>query len=181
MNIEQIILVILSGLGVFHGFFIAAVLWNNKVGAVFANRLLSILMVVLSLRIGKSVIFEFYKPLPILYIYLGLCLLMFIGPLFLLYCRKLISQEQYILKAELLHFVPGVVFILLSILFEQIGFNNLSQAIAMLLFIIFYAHFFIYLLYVNFKYFKSGSLNTIPPEIRTWFKLLLYGFAILIL
>ena len=174
MNITQILIVVLSGLGVFHGFFIAILLWSYKGPALLSNRLLSLLMIILSLRIGKSVVMEFTEGLNTLYIYAGLCLLLFIGPLFLLYCKSVIFKEQSIARSSLIHFLPGLFFLLLTVPFQLTGFQNLPEAIAILLFVIFYVHLLAYLLVARRQYIRKGINNT-SKEISNWLNILFFG------
>ena len=127
MDVGQVILIILSGLGVFHGLFVAVVLWNIKGGLSTSNRLLSMLMLVLSLRIAKSVMLTFLPDLETLYVYLGLSLLTLIGPLFLLYSTAIISRSNSIRTLDLLHLLPGFLFILMASPLKIFGFNRMPD------------------------------------------------------
>lgn len=175
MNIQEILLVILSGLGVFHGIFIAILFWNNKDFSTAPNRLLSLLMIILSIRIGKSVVLEFLNGLDIIYVYSGLCLLMFIGPLFYLYCKKLVHKESTIKRVEYFHFFAGAVFLLLAIPLEIIGFKNLPVMVTFGLFIVFYGHFFSYLIAVRLQFFNHKKLVPLSAELKDWLNILFYG------
>ena len=174
MGLQQITLVLLSGLGVFHGIFISILLWNKN-GFSTPNRLLSILMLILSLRIGKSVVLAFTTSLDIIYVYIGLCLIMFLGPLFYLYCKKQVNKEIGITKNDLVHFIPGAIFLILCIPFQLIGFRNLGEITAMLLFISFYSHFLIYLVLVKIKILSPGNLSASSKEVKEWLHILFYG------
>ena len=138
MELQNIILILLSGLGVFHGIFIALVLGNYKGAFNISNKILSVLMIILSIRVGKSVLREFSKNLEIIYVYLGLSLLLFIGPLFYLYSRSLIHKQQSLNKKDWVHFLPGVFFIGLAFPLQQFGFKNLPTPVTALFFFIFY-------------------------------------------
>ena len=171
MTIGQIILIIISGLGIFHGLFLSILLWGTRNTGNISNKILALLMIVLSLRVGKSVLLAFTSSLEIVYVYLGLCLMLFIGPLFLLYCKAVLNRKQMISRKDWLHFLPAVVFIALAAPFQQIGFRNLPTAIAVSLFIVFYLHFLIYLLYVKLTTIRKS----ISGEIKTWLTILFYG------
>ncbi|HEV7349691.1 helix-turn-helix domain-containing protein [Telluribacter sp.] len=175
MHIKQIVLVALSSLGVIHGIFTAALLWNTKVTPAISNKLLSLLMVVLSVRIGKSVVMELSDGLNTLYIYLGLCLIMFIGPLFWLYSKAVIHKMDRITKGELIHFLPGSFLLLLAIPIQNIGFSNIPDGLVVFLFLLFYAHLLSYLLVVKFRYLSSGSAGTLPKESKVWLNILFSG------
>ena len=173
MELQNIILILLSGLGVFHGIFIALVLGNYKGAFNISNKILSVLMIILSIRVGKSVLREFSKNLEIIYVYLGLSLLLFIGPLFYLYSRSLIHKQQSLNKKDWVHFLPGVFFIGLAFPLQQFGFKNLPTPVTALLFFIFYVHLMVYLLLTKKRFLsKSGSQNN---DVIDWLTLLFYG------
>uniref|UniRef100_UPI0035942FFC hypothetical protein n=1 Tax=Aquiflexum sp. TaxID=1872584 RepID=UPI0035942FFC len=65
MSSQDIILVVLSSLGVVHGVFLALYLWSYTKGNSVANKLLSLLLIFLSFRIGKSVFLEFSTNLDV--------------------------------------------------------------------------------------------------------------------
>jgi hypothetical protein len=170
MRLENIILIILSGLGVFHGVFFAFILWNSKTVPHISNRLLSILMLMLSIRIGKSVALAFSENLEIIYIYLGLCLLLFIGPLYYLYSRSLIKKVSALQKADLIHFTPAVFFILLAIPFQVFGFKRIPDLVTALLFLIFYGHFLSYLISVKLTHLRQNGISVHGKELKSWLK-----------
>ena len=175
MDFENIILILLSGLGVFHGIFIALVLWTSKAAFTISNKILSILMIILSIRVAKSVLLEFSKSLDILYIYLGLSLLLFIGPLFYLYSRTLIHKQQSLNKSDWVHFLSGIVFIALAFPLQKFGFRNLPTTVTALLFFIFYSHLLIYLLLVKKRFLSKSGSAVQSNEVREWLTILFYG------
>ncbi|WP_207496966.1 helix-turn-helix domain-containing protein [Aridibaculum aurantiacum] len=174
MSIGQIILIIVSGLGIFHGLFTAVLLWSTKAPNPLSNKLLSAVMVVLSLRVGKSVIMAFVDRFPMLYVYLGLCLMLFIGPLFLIYAKTVLQKNFALSKKELLHFVPAVVFIALGFPMQQFGFRNLPEYIAIFCFLFFYIHFLSYILFSWLKVIKAAESTT---ETKAWVNILTIGLS----
>ena len=170
MDIEEILLIILSGLGIFHGLFLAVMLWSDNI----SNRILSILMIILSFRIGKSVLMAYTGSLPIVYIYLGLCLMMFIGPLFLLYSKSLIEKPAKLKISVYAHFIPGFIFMLLSVPMVKMGFRNISVFVAVALYLAIYAHYLCYLLYVKFIVDRSNSIP-LNPDVKKWLNILFFG------
>ena len=180
MALQEVIIIILSGIGVFHGLLVAAVLWNYKGALVLSNRLLSVLMLTLSLRIGKSVALSFSQNLEILYVYLGLCLLTVIGPLFLLYSKSTILKSNMIEKAGWLHFLPGGFLILLALPFEAYGFRQIPDSFVAILFFFFYGHLLAYLLVTKFKVINpAGKAASVSREIVKWLDVLFYGLVCL--
>ena len=172
MSVAQILLISISGLGIFHGLFVAILLWSTDSKSNISNKILGCIMFVLSLRVGKSVLLVFTDNLPILYIYLGLCLMLFIGPLFLLYSKALVKRLVGIAPGEFTHFAPGLVFIVLALPLQTIGFNNIPDWIAGMFYIFFYLHFLGYVLFVKFKIIRQ--LDS-PAETRLWLNILFFG------
>ena len=117
---------------------------------------------------------EFTADLPIIFIYLGLCLLLFLGPLFYLYCRALLNKEQKIIRQDLLHFVPGFAFMFLAVVFQNIGFKNLPVVMTAILFFIFYFHFVAYLVLIKIRFLSAGSTSLTNPT-KKWLNILFYG------
>jgi AraC-like DNA-binding protein len=134
-------------------------------------------MLILSIRIGKSVLKEFSKGFDIVYIYLGLCLLLTVGPLFYLYCRTSIDKEKSLRIKDLLHFVPALVFFLLTYPFYVYGFKNLSEAFAAMLFFIFYAHYMCYLLVARKRYITKTASRASDKNLVEWLTILFYGLT----
>lgn len=172
MSIGQITLIIISGLGVFHGLFLTVLLWTNKESANISNKLLGWMMIILSIRVGKSVVMAFASNLQTIYIYLGLCLMMFIGPLFLLYSKAVLTRAQRINPNQLLHFVPGAIFIALAIPMQNIGFKNIPTVVALLFYLVFYLHFLGYVLYVKLKIIRQADSSA---EVISWLNILSFG------
>jgi AraC-like DNA-binding protein len=177
MRLDEIILVILSGLGVFHGCFFAFILFTKKSLDRLSNQLLGILLLILSLRIGKSVALAFSKNLEIIFIYLGLCLLLLIGPLFYLYSRTLIQREKALHKIDFLHFFPALLFVLLSVPLQIVGFRKVPEVLTYLLFLIFYGHFFIYLVFVKRKISNQTAVPHFNKDLNRWLLTLFYGLV----
>lgn len=172
MSIGQIILIIISGLGVFHGLFVAILLWNIKASNTISNKLLGVMMIILSIRVGKSVVLAFTENLATVYIYLGLCLMMFIGPLFLLYSKTVITKAATTSKRDLWHFLPGVLFLGFAIPMQNIGFRNIPVFIALLLYLAIYLHFLGYAMYVKLKIIRKAAIT---EDVVSWLNILFYG------
>lgn len=179
MDLQQIVLVIISGLGIFHGIFIAILLWTHNKFSNYPGRILGVLMILLSFRIGKSVVLEFTNNLELIYIYLGLCLLMFMGPLFYLYCKAIIHQQSSIQAKNFLHLLPGVFFILPGIFIWEQPVTNISVTVALIIFLIIYTHLLIYLLKSKIQ--LINMLPNLPKSQKTkeWLNLLFYGLILI--
>lgn len=179
MDFQQIILIIISGLGVFHGIFIAILLWTHNKFSNYPGRILSVLMILLSLRIGKSVVLEFYSNLEFIYIYIGLCLLMFMGPLFYLYCRAVIHQESSLHNKDLLHILPGIFLIFIGIVFWNQPVANIPVLLALVVFLIIYSHLLCYLLKSKIQLINKLQLLPKTKKTKEWLNILFYGLLLI--
>lgn len=179
MDFQQIVLIIISGLGVFHGMFIALLLWTHRKFSNYPGKILSVLMLLLSLRIGKSVVLEFNNNLELIYIYLGLCLLMLMGPLFYLYCKSIIHQESSLQAKEFFHFLPGVIFILFGIVIGEQPLTNIPVIWALIIFLIIYSHLLIYLLKSKLQLINNFLNLPKLQKAKDWLNLLFYGMILI--
>lgn len=87
MSISNQLLFFFSALGVFNGLLLAGFLWRLKPKnqkEILANRFLSLMLLMVSIRIGKSVFFYFQPDLALTFLQVGLSACFFIGP-FLFY------------------------------------------------------------------------------------------------
>ncbi|MBC3765549.1 AraC family transcriptional regulator [Neptunicella marina] len=108
MDISSQLLFFFSALGVFNGLLLSAYLFF-KPQATVSNRLLSLLLLMVSLRIGKSVFFYFYPDLSKAYLQAGLSACFLIGPFLYLYCRCVQAQGHVSRTTYLLHLITPVV------------------------------------------------------------------------
>lgn len=82
-----------------------------------SHRFLGGLLLMLSIRIGKSVFFYFNGDLAGYFIQFGLSACAFIGPFLLMYLRSVTRYEQNLYRDVGLHFVPMFVFIVVAWLY----------------------------------------------------------------
>src|SRR5690606_17552199 len=108
LTVSEIVLVIVSGLGVIHGLLLAAFLFLHKKGNSLSNHLLGLLLVVLSFRVGKSVLLEFAEHLNVKLIFIGLGSMLLIGPLFYLFSKSLSIRAFSLRKTHFFHFLPAI-------------------------------------------------------------------------
>jgi hypothetical protein len=117
MRAYDIILVVISGLGVIHGLFLALFLWGYQKGNPLSNKLLSALLLVLSFRVGKSVFLEFTDRLDIKIVFAGLSTIMAIGPLYYLFARSCTGKSFRLTWRHVLHFIPAMIGFIIGLLF----------------------------------------------------------------
>lgn len=103
MDISQQLLFFFSALGVFNGFLLAFFFiaqWKKR-GA--PQLFFGLLLLTLSIRIGKSVFYYFLRDLPKIYLQIGLSACFFIGPFLWLYLHSSIRQQSKPSRTQKLH------------------------------------------------------------------------------
>lgn len=119
----------LIGAGIVQGVFLAVILYRRKSGNRFANLYLSVLLAAFSLNIIHTTFireffaehiphgFTVYEPFQLL-----------IGPLIFLYARSLINPRIKPGKKDLIHFLPFLIYLFLSIPIYLLTRQPLNQA-----------------------------------------------------
>jgi len=106
---SQLILFFLATFGLSLGLFFSIILLRKQKRPPYSNQILGLLLLFLSLRIGKSVFYNFVD-LPTFVKNLGLACNLAVGPLLLLYGFSLRSDTFSITKKHFLHFLPSLLF-----------------------------------------------------------------------
>lgn len=153
MSVSDIILIIISGLGVIHGLFLSIFLWIYTKGNSLSNKLLSCLLVVLSFRIGKSVFLEFAENLDVKMIFSGLATIMAIGPLFYFYTKSCTNKTFQFKKKYWVQFIPAVLGIIFGLWLKEAHLKILPLWFFAALFGSYYLHFLGYLI-SSFRYIR---------------------------
>lgn len=146
MTASQVFLVVVSGLGVLHGMFLALFLWTNRFGNFLANRLLGVLLIVLSFRVGKSVFLEFLENLDAQFIFIGLGTMMIIGPIFYFFTKAIADKNFHWSNRRLIHFIPALLAILFGCWIKNDYLETLPIFLFAFLFLSYYSHYLIYLI-----------------------------------
>lgn len=89
------LLFFLSALGAFNGFVLSIYFAVNAKKKIFANYYLSLLLLVLSIRIVKSVFFYFNPNLSNIFIQIGLSACVLIGPFLYLYLKPQVENKKW--------------------------------------------------------------------------------------
>lgn len=111
MTTLNLLLFFLASFGISLGLFFSLVLFRLKKIAPYSNQILALLLFFLSLRIGKSVFYNFVE-LPLFIKNMGLAFNLAVGPLLLLYGKSLLNQGFKIQKPQLFHFFPTAIYLL---------------------------------------------------------------------
>lgn len=97
-----------SALGAFNGFMLSLYFAINANKKKFSNYFLSFLLLVLSIRIIKSVFFYFNPQLSNIYIQIGLSACILIGPFLFLYLRSQANNEKTNWGVHIVPYLVGI-------------------------------------------------------------------------
>ncbi|QSE96475.1 helix-turn-helix domain-containing protein [Fulvivirga lutea] len=177
MPFSDIVLVIISGLGVIHGLFLAVFLFTYTKGNSLTNKLLAYLLLILSFRIGKSVFLEFAEDLHTKIIFIGLATMFMIGPLFLMMVKTLTDQSFTVKSKHYLHFIPALIGLIFGFWMEEVYLSIYPIWLFAIAFLTYYLHLLIYLL-IGFLTAKKNSDNLNQSGFKL-IKLLFFGLIII--
>lgn len=136
METEHILILLICGLGVIHGFALGVYILFKKKPKSISNQILGLLLVLFGVRISKSIFLYFTSDLDFILITLGLTLILLFGPLFYFYTQSYLDKNFKFKKGMLIHAAPFLILLLLNSLVL------LSKA--------FYVSFGIYIIYLHF-------------------------------
>jgi len=174
MNANDIILVVVSGLGVIHGLFLAVFLFGYKKGNSLSNNLLATLLIVLSFRVGKSVFLEFTENFDVKMVFVGLSTIMAIGPLYYLFVQSAIDKTFKISFKHFLHFTPVIPAFIFGLWITESHTESLPIAAFAVLFLSYYLHLLCYLI-LAYRQVISAGKNELNKDIFSFLSLLFYG------
>lgn len=163
-----------SALGAFNGFILSIYFAINAKKKNFTNYFLSLLLLVLSIRIVKSIFFYFNPHLSNIFIQIGLSACVLIGPFLFLYLKSY--------KFEKLNWTKHVVYYLLVITILGIFYPYVEHRVIWSKWIVcaIYSQWFIYII-LSLKYLRSIFLKIKEKEtlkrIDIWFLSIYFGVA----
>lgn len=178
MRAYDIILVVISGLGVIHGMFLAMFLWIYKKGNSLSNKLLSALLIVLSLRVGKSVFLEFTDRMNIHIIFVGLSTIMAIGPLYYLFVLSCTRKSFVLTPKHFLHFIPAIIGFIIGLQLEEHHTQTLPLVFFVVLFVCYYFHLLAYLLF-SYRYVHQQKERGLSMDTFVLLRLFFYGLLVI--
>ncbi|KEO75200.1 helix-turn-helix domain-containing protein [Anditalea andensis] len=178
MSFQNIILVVLSSLGVVHGVFLALYLWTYTKGNSVANKLLSLLLIVLSFRIGKSVFLEYTTNLDVKFIFTGLGSILALGPLYYLFVAASSNKSFHLEKKHLLHFLPLPFALAFGLWIEENHLYAIPIEFFISLFAVYYLHFLIYLVKGYYEALKKKK-EGLEADIYRFLRLLFFGLLVI--
>ncbi|WP_299247825.1 helix-turn-helix transcriptional regulator [uncultured Aquimarina sp.] len=183
MDIQSQLLFFFSALGAFNGIIVALFFLFYVKPSHKSHTFLGLLLLALSVRIGKSVFFYFNDDLADVYIQIGLFACWFIGPLLFFYVKTALEIIDTISKRLKIHFaILVIIALILFLVFPRSDYEKIWFTI----FIYFiYAQWAIYVVasgyiiwknYEKIKQVKKGSIT-----FRFWFLSVYVGNAIICL
>ena len=188
MNVLDILLIIVSSAGLLHGVMYAVYLYFFKKKKTLTNNLLALILMLMAFRVGKSVMLNFGNNLEPTFIFIGLALLLLIGPLLKWYTKGMTMVGFKLPQYYWLELVPFGILFLVSFFISKswIKTNNTEVIIvfgSILIFI--YSHFAFYIFIANkiLKKVKEATTEDIQTKshkaILTWLNLLIICFIII--
>ena len=163
-----------SALGAFNGFILSIYFAINAKKKNFTNYFLSLLLLVLSIRIVKSIFFYFNPHLSNIFIQIGLSACVLIGPFLFLYLKSY--------KVEKLNWTKHVIYYLLVITILGIFYPYVEHRAIWSKWIVcaIYSQWFIYII-LSLKYLRPIFLKIKEKEtlkrIDIWFLSIYFGVA----
>ena len=172
MGDAQLIILVLGCLGVAQALFLSAYLLTLKRGNRAANIFLGLVLVGLTIRIGKAVVFN-YTYLDPWVRNLGISGFLLVGPAVWQYGQALLKKGQVFSKTTLLHFTPFVLFALASKVIPNDGSQAASFAYTAVL-----VHFVGYLIASWALYARSSSKAR--SGLLSWYRGILIGVSLIL-
>ena len=167
MNYSDILLIIISSAGLFHGALFALYLMIFKKKKSLTNLLLGLILLCMAFRIGKSVMLNFGDDLEPVFIFVGLTFLTLIGPFYRWYVLGMSRPDFKVTKRHYLELFPFTI-IFVSSLFVTREWYNYNR-VAFILFasglIFVYLHLLFYII-ISWRSIWRVK-NAIPEEKQT--------------
>lgn len=165
------ILLVLSSLGVLESIFFGMYLLTIQGERKLANRLLSVLIFALAIRIGKSILLNFSSDLPDYIRNFGLGAKLAIGPALYLYVSAFTTQQNFRFKPiYLLHFIPFFTYALIAAYIPN------KVAVSPYNFIL--LQFFVYIAFSAWRWAQARHTSLEPYEL-CWIRNLMAGVGLI--
>jgi AraC-like DNA-binding protein len=174
MSASNIFLILISGLGVLHGLFLAVFLQLQEKYKTTANKFLSLLLLVLSFRVGKSVFLEFAEELELWFVFIGLASIMTIGPLFYFYTKSLLDSKFRFTRKHALQYIPAGFGIIFGIWINTQDIDSTPKWVFLIAFLSYYIHYLLYLIFC-YRLIRKNRNTGLDANSYSLLKLLLYS------
>ncbi|WP_025664239.1 AraC family transcriptional regulator [Aquimarina megaterium] len=166
--IIKLLIAIISGIGLGISLFFGIYLLRLKK---VQNTILGVLLIVLTLRITKSVFYN-YIELPVFIKNLGLAANLAVGPLLYIYGRSLFIKTKTQLKFVLFHFIPSSIYLIFC---NSIP-NEINSVFWKLSYSFILVHSFSYV--IASLFISQKRQITIDKKVREWYILLVLALCL---
>ncbi|TVZ15620.1 AraC family transcriptional regulator [Maribacter sp. MAR_2009_72] len=161
------IILILASLGLFQGIFLSIYLFTHKTGNKKLNVYLSLILLGLTIRIGKTIL-SYYMPLEAWQMNIGISGIFIVGPFLWLYGITLLKENKTLRHSFYLHLLPFILFIsFVTIIPSKGDFDTFWNYGLVVL------HLAIYLVISWVTLLKNGSKITLKKS--KWYRSILIG------
>ncbi|TRX62594.1 helix-turn-helix transcriptional regulator [Fulvivirga sp. M361] len=169
--IEKSFILVLSCLGIAQAVFLCFYLFTLKEGNRLANRFLGLVLLGLTVRIGKSIVYNYIFLEPWIR-NLGLSGVLITGPFLWLYGKALFKQLKSFDRPYYLHLIPWIFFVLLSGVIP-----NRGDFLSYLFFSMIFIHFGIYI-GMSWGYLVKISQEA-APKLLQWYRVVVTGVSVI--
>ncbi len=164
----KLLIAIISGIGLGISLFFGIFLLRMKK---IQNTLLGVLLIMLTLRITKSVFYN-YVELPVFIKNLGLAANLAVGPLLYLYGYSLFTKPKIQLKSVIFHFIPGSIYVIFC---DYIP-NDINSSFWKLSYSFILMHSFSYV--IASLFISQKRQITVNKKVREWYILLVLALCL---
>jgi len=169
--LQEGFVLVLSCLGAIQALFLCVYLFTIKKGNQRANRFLALVLLGLTIRIGKSVFHHFTVVDPRIR-NLAISAILTVGPFLWFYGRALLEKQKVFLKKEYIHLIPFTLYVFCSPIIP-----NKGDMLSSILYILVFVHMGIYL-GISWRYLKTMNQRAAPQLIH-WFRNILIGVSLI--
>lgn len=145
MKSVDILLIIICGAGLVHGLILSVYFRFIKHKRTLPDVLLGLLLFLMALRVGKSIVLEFHNDLEFLFVFIGLSILLLIGPILYAYVRSLLNPNFALQKHHYVQIIPFLFVLFISLFISEQWFVENGRHWAYILLIGIYLHFAFYI------------------------------------
>ncbi|WP_299212495.1 helix-turn-helix domain-containing protein [uncultured Aquimarina sp.] len=167
--VVKLLIAIISGIGLGISLFFGIYLLRIKK---IQNTILGVLLIMLTLRITKSVFYN-YVELPVFIKNLGLAANLAVGPLLYLYGYSLFIKSKIQLKLVIFHFIPSAAYIIFCDYFP----NEINSNFWKLSYSFILMHSFSYV--IASLFISEKRQITVNKKVREWYILLVLALCLM--
>ena len=184
MKSLDVILIIISGGGLIHGILMSLYLLTNKKNQGLSKSLMATILLLMTFRVGKSVLFYFVEDIEFSIIFVGLSILLLLGPLLLFYIKSITIPNYHLKISDINYFIPFIIILFTSFFATEQWFIENGKFWAFILLAFVYVH-FAYFIYQSWKIVikiskkRNEKLTKSQNTVILWLKNVIVGVIII--